>query len=101
MATDPPPKIGISEAVQIVSKVAKEQFGDFKNIYCERAEAPIRDEPRLDGKVVVWIFYYRIPNNGRDLEAEKKGWFNVWGDGIIELYEDKTCKITTMPKIIK
>ena len=101
MVTDPPPKIGISEAVQIVSKAAKEQFGDFKDIYCKRAEAPIRAEPRPDGKVVVWIFYYRIPNNGHDLEAEKNGWFNVWGDGIIELYEDKTCKITTMPKIIK
>ena len=58
-------------------------------------------EARPDGKMVMWQFYYRLPNNGRDLEAEKKGWYHIWGDGIIELYEDKTCKVTTMPKRIK
>lgn len=101
MVTDPPPKIELGEALQIVSKVAGEQFEEFAGIYCVRAEVPMRGMPRPDGKVLVWRFYYRIPGNGRDAEAAEMGWHNIWGDGIIELYEDKTWRVTKMPKVIE
>ena len=101
MVTDPPPKIDIIEAIHISARIADETFREFNGIYCVKVEAPIQGVPRADGKVVVWIVYYRIPNNKRDLEADAKGWYHIWGDGIIEIYEDKTSEVATMPKKIK
>lgn len=97
--TEPAPKIPIEAALAIAEKAAKEQLKDFPGVYCAGIQMiPVAMLP--PGPRPIWSATYRLPGNKRDVEAEKKGWGHIWGDGEIVVHDDGSVRVRP-PKVLK
>ena len=95
------PVIPIEEAILLANTAAKSELQDYKGIYCFQIEMTSTNcIGRPDKKVEVWKLHYRIPGNGLDQTALEKKWYNIYGDGQITIFNDRTFEIQK-PRILK